>query len=129
MKNNKCSTPYCKNDKVKNRTICDKCRMRKYKENHPMEYTYNNLRCNAKRRGKEFKLTFEEFKKFCEENDYMENKGKTANSLSIDRDKNEEGYFLDNMQALTLAENTIKEMNRRQQIKEEFGEIFEDAPF
>lgn len=102
---NKCSTPYCRNERAKDRTICDKCRMREYKKRHPIEYTYNAFRTNAKRRGKEFKVTLEEFKQFCRETNYLELKGKYKYDYSIHREINEKGYLLENMGIKTVSEN------------------------
>jgi hypothetical protein len=50
-----------------------------------------------------------EFKEFCRKTDYIELKGKSANSLSIDRKKSWLGYDFDNIQVLTLSENSRKE--------------------
>jgi len=109
----KCSTPYCRNDRVKGRTKCSKCNMRWLKEHHLDTYTFNILRCNAKRRGKIFNITLNQFRKFCKETNYLELKGKNASSASIDCKIPEKGYSYENMQILTLAENTIKENKRR----------------
>ena len=105
----KCQTHYCKNNSVKGRNYCHKCRMRKYKEKHPLAYLFNTLKGNAKRRKKEFSLTLEQFKKFCEDFGYMEGKGKNAFSMSIDRIRSEEGYNINNIQILSLSDNTKKQ--------------------
>ena len=104
----KCSTPNCTNKAAPFRTICHKCRSKKYKEKHPFEYWFNALRNNARRRGKEFTLTIEEFKEFCKQTGYDEKKGKTTTSLSIDRIRPGEGYSAKNIQAITLSENSYK---------------------
>ena len=83
--------------------------MRWLKEHHPETYFFNILRGNAKRRGKEFNLTLEEFRKFCKETNYLEFKGKTASSASIDRIRAWEGYHKDNIQILTLSDNVKKQ--------------------
>lgn len=77
-----------------------------------MRYAYYTLKGNAKRRNKFFDLTFDQFKQFCEENDYLQGKGKTAESKSIDRINNEIGYTITNLQILSLRDNTRKEMVR-----------------
>lgn len=104
----KCKTKYCRNDAAKHRTICEKCKSRLLKERHPITYHFNALRNNAKRRGKEFNLTIEEFKEFCKKTGYMELKGKNGSDLSIDRRENRKGYVMNNIQAITLSENTVK---------------------
>lgn len=88
--------------------FCPKHRKRWEKENRPVEYTFNFLRSNAKRRGKPFNLTIEEFRGFCEETSYISLKGKHAKAASIDRIDPAKGYSLDNIQVLTLSENGKK---------------------
>lgn len=115
----KCSTPYCRNKRVHHRTICEKCKSRLYKERNPLAYHFNVLRVNAKRRGKQFDLTLEDFKAFCISSGYMEGKGRTAQDLSIDRIRPWEGYNINNIQVLTLSENS----------KKKFTDLEEDCPF
>lgn len=73
-----------------------------------MRAAYNNLKCNARRRGKDFDLSFEEFSKFALMCDYLKGKGRKSTSYSIDRIDNEKGYTLDNIQVTTLGENSRK---------------------
>lgn len=82
--------------------------MKKWAKNNPMRYTFNNLKQNAKRRGKEFSLTFDQFKEFAIETDYMLGKGRTRTSLHIDRDREEEGYHIDNIKVLENHKNVKK---------------------
>ena len=109
----KCSTNYCKNPAITGRKICHKCKSRKFKESQPASYFFNVLRLNARRRGKEFSLQLNEFKKFCVQNGYLEYKDKRSDSLSIDRINNHKGYSIDNIQILTLGSNSRKEAIRR----------------
>lgn len=73
-----------------------------------MRSAYNNLKCNAKRRGKEFDLSFEDFEKLAIECDYLKGKGRKTSSYSIDRIDNTKGYTIDNIQVTTLGENSRK---------------------
>lgn len=73
-----------------------------------MKYCYNNLKSNAAKRGKELTLTFSEFVQFCTETNYIQGKGKTRTSFSIDRKENEKGYTKDNIRVLPLGENASK---------------------
>ena len=66
------------------------------------------LKHNAKRRQKEFDLTYEQFIEFCIETDYLVGKGKTKHSYSIDRIDNSKGYTLSNIRILTLSANSQK---------------------
>jgi hypothetical protein len=104
----KCLTPNCINEAAKGRRICGKCRSRKYRAKYPLKAWYDTLKMNARRRGKEFTLTQEQFSEFCKRTGYDEHKGKTADSLSVDRIKSHLGYTIDNIQAITLRENTAK---------------------
>lgn len=100
--------------------FCAKHSKRHQKESNHVSYCYANLRQNAKRRGKQFDLTIEEFRCFCEKTKYLERKGKSGKSASIDRVDPAKGYSIDNIQVLSLAENSRKAMQERYQ---------EDTPF
>jgi len=106
---NKCSTPYCRNTAVPGRTICHKCRSRKYKKQHPDVYFFNALRNNARRRNKLFTLTLDQFRDFCNRTGYLDKKGKNGYDMSIDRKISSKGYTADNIQVLSLSDNTKKE--------------------
>lgn len=103
-----CATLWFANPKAKYRTTCHRCRKFKFRINHPIRNTYNNLKTNAKRRRKEFTLTIEEFRAFCAETNYMELKGRSAKKLQIDRIENDKGYTAGNIQALSGAKNMEK---------------------
>lgn len=111
---NKCITPYCRNDKPPGRNICFKCRHKKYKAKYPERYFYYLLKSNAKRRGHNFELTLKEFQKFCQETDYLNKKGKNKNSASIDRINPNKGYSYNNIQILSLSENTKKKYSDKE---------------
>jgi hypothetical protein len=74
----------------------------------PLRYSYLNLKHNAKRRGKAFELSFEDFKAFCRETNYLAGKGKTITSYSIDRIDNDKGYVLGNIRILSVSDNAKK---------------------
>lgn len=103
-----CITPYCRNNKTKNSSYCHKCNKRQYRERNPIRSSYTNLKCNSKRRGIEFSLTFEEFEQFCQQTEYIKGVGKKKDSYSIDRIDPTKGYTIDNIQVLTLSENSKK---------------------
>lgn len=104
----KCITKWCRNGKAQNKNYCYKCRSRRQKEINPIGYYYNALRKNARRRKKEFNLTGEEFKKFCEETNYIELKGRSMKAMCIDRKDHTKGYSADNIQILGSLENSSK---------------------
>lgn len=104
----KCLTKYCRNESAPGRRFCYKCKSRREKINNPEFYYFNHLRGNAKRRGKEFNLTLNEFKQFCNETGYLEKKGKDKNSMTIDRIDSKKGYSINNIRILSHYENSIR---------------------
>lgn len=88
--------------------FCAKHRKRYLKNRDPERYTYQALRSNAKRRGKEFLITLKEFREWCKETKYMELKGRSKLKASIDRIDPSRGYEKGNLQILTLQENGRK---------------------
>lgn len=83
-------------------------RVRKYRANNPIRATYYNLKNNAKRRNKDFQLTFEEFGEFATKYQINYGKKRTKDTWSIDRVDPSKGYSIDNIQPLTLSENSEK---------------------
>lgn len=102
----KCCTPYCRNRTQYNK--CSTCSSREWRKQNPMRASYLNLKSNSKRRGKDFTLTYEEFTEFCRETKYIQGKGKSLDSYTIDRIDNDKGYTIDNIQVLTFADNRSK---------------------
>lgn len=105
MQRKPCKTPECVNAALPKRTICSTCQSRLYKERSPERYFYLRLKANAKRRGKAFSLTFEQFKEFCFKTEYLDKKGRKKFSLHIDRINPLDGYTIDNIRVLTNTEN------------------------
>lgn len=112
-----CVTPFCTKSaakykykkKTKRLLFCHCCRIERYQVKYPEKYTWMTLRNNAKRRGKDFSLTFDQFQVFLKNNpDYMRDKGTKVCSLQIDRIDNEKGYHFDNIQTITLRKNRYK---------------------
>lgn len=103
----KCQTKYCSNKAVRGKQ-CNTCASRKYRKGNPFRYCYQTLKDNAKRRGKEFSITFEDFKKFAVKNKLLMGKGRTKDSYTIDRKDNDKGYSYDNIQVLSLSMNSSK---------------------
>lgn len=87
---------------------CYVCHQRQYKNRHPMRYAYNVLKQNAKRRGKPFNLSWIEFLTFAFATHYINRKGKSSDSWSIDRINNQEGYTVGNIRLVTVAVNSSK---------------------
>lgn len=73
-----------------------------------MKAAYQTLRHNSTRRGKVFKLTFEQFQKFCYETKYLAGVGRNKDSFSIDRVDNTKGYLIENIRMITKSANSRK---------------------
>lgn len=117
MDKRKCQNKHCRKLAAKDRSICHSCKMKNYKESHPVEYAYQVLKNNAKRRNKEFTLTLDQFKKFCYETGVLHGRGRESTSYHIDRIDDTKGYTADNIQVLTNAQNVLKEHRRRKKIE------------
>lgn len=104
----KCAEPHCRKSAAPKKNYCHKCRQAKWRANNPMRSSYKNLKDNAKRRGKEFTLTFEQFSKFAIEVNLIGKSGRHAEAYTVDRVDNEKGYTIDNIQMLTKSENSSK---------------------
>lgn len=109
-----CEYPFCKRKKRKGKDgkkkgrYCTTCDKKVWRKNNPMKAVFQTLRQNARRRGKVFTLTFEQFQKFCRETRYMRGRGREQKSYTIDREKNELGYTADNIRMLPKGENSRK---------------------
>lgn len=103
----RCSQPGCRNKRSSNK-LCPKHAMKAWRAANPEKAAYSILRNNARRRGKTFKLTFEEFLEYNAKTRYTELKGIGADDQTIDRVRNEIGYQADNIQPLSLSANAAK---------------------
>jgi hypothetical protein len=108
MGNPKCSTPYCRGTARTGRRRCNTCQTRICRKNNPVRYAYDTLKANARRRGKPFTITFEQFWEFCYEYPYMAGKGRSGVSFGIDCIIAEKGYVPGNLQLLSNRENSRK---------------------
>lgn len=113
MTTSKICTHCEKKPKAPSRQVCYKCNSILWRQNNFHRATYLNLKNNAKRREKDFELTFEQFLQFCLDTDYIIGKGKHKDSLHIDRIDEEKGYTIDNIQVLTNTLNVKKQLKFR----------------
>ena len=111
----KCETKFCRGLVTPSGKSpkCAKCRSRAFKAAHPLKYAFNKLRSRAAERGHEFLLSYSQFADFAVQSGWDAGRGKEAHSLSIDRIDETRGYVADNLQVLTLSENTAKANRRR----------------
>lgn len=120
-----CSTKFCtrpvrvRKNKKQSGSYCSTCEKKRWREKNPMKAAFQTLRHNSTRRKVFFDLTFEQFKQFCYETDYMAEKGRTKGSYSIDRivEGKKPGYTFSNIQKLSVTDNTLKEHERRNRKK------------
>ena len=104
----KCAVRGCKHKAAKGRKICYKHKQKKYRKKYPINDAYYHLKSNAKRRGKVFDLTFEQFKEFATQTAYIDKRGRRGTCLSIDRIDNTLGYTITNIRPLTVSANSSK---------------------
>jgi cupin superfamily acireductone dioxygenase involved in methionine salvage len=108
-----CATIGCRNSPRKGRRHCHKCSKRQYRQQHAMLSAYQRLKDGARRRGKLFDLTFEQFEQFAIRTQYMTKRGIYKHSYHIDRIREDRGYTIDNIQVLTNSENIRKSLRYR----------------
>lgn len=101
METYKCATEGC-NNQIKARTHCATCRSKKTRAKDPIKYIWSNLKSRAKQRPKEFTLDLEEFRAWCIKENFR------IGIDTVDREKNEHGYHIWNIQKLLLIENIKK---------------------
>lgn len=101
--NRKCKT--ASNGRQKHTHACVK---KRFREANPMKQVYYDLRTNAKRRGKEFAITFEEFSEFAIEVNLLAGRGRERMSWTVDRKDDTKGYVKGNLQKLTNVDNLRK---------------------
>lgn len=108
MSLSKCVTKYCKRKRRKHSTKCYTCLSREYRKKNPFRYSYQAFKDNAKRRGKEFLVTYQEYVDFGLKHHLFRPDGTRYNNMTIDRLDCTKGYHVENMQVLTCIENSRK---------------------
>lgn len=93
-----------------NRVGCNTCASRKKRAKNPMRYAYDALKHNViRRKGRAFfYLTFDEFKQFAYETNYLVGKGITKKGWGIDCKDQTMGYFIGNIRPLENSLNSKK---------------------
>ena len=104
-----CCAYACSNDPIhKKGGLCHKHYSRKIRETDPVLARYGQFKGNAKKRRKDFSITLEEFRSFCDRTGYIITKGRRGKAATIDRRCNSQGYHIWNIQILTLSQNSSK---------------------
>jgi hypothetical protein len=109
----KCDTYGCKNKRLKDRKLCSKCKQKKNREKNPCMTRYHSMKGTAKRRGIRFAITYEEWERWCKENNYLALCGIGPEDMTVDRDDPDPniGYTYDNMKMRSKADNCSKAHN------------------
>lgn len=108
-KGEKCCAFHCHNAPVqKLGGLCYKHYRRKRRKLDPVGIRYQDFTGNARKRGIPCNVTLKEFRQFCVDNDYIVVKGQRGRAATIDRIRNNEGYYIGNMQILSLRANVKK---------------------
>lgn len=112
----KCKT--CKRrPRAKHRTQCRHCSNKQHRETDLVRTAYEGIKARAKRKGREFTITLDYFRKFCYKVDYRAGLGRSADSYTVDRIIEEKGYVPGNLQKLTNSENVRKYLSYNWQTK------------
>lgn len=113
-----CSTEGCKNE-TKGRKLCSTCRSRKTRAADPERYAYNNVKNRARKADIPFTISIEYFRQFCYEYDYIDNKGRTSKSMTVDRIEEGRlpGYVEGNIQGLEKGLNVKKYFTYNRELK------------
>lgn len=88
--------------------LCHKHYARYRKIKDPVYDRYFNFKRNALTRCKDFTITLEEFREFCQRTGYIIKKGMRGKNCTIDRIKNNLGYHIGNIQIKSNLANIKK---------------------
>lgn len=104
-----CCAYGCKNKPNPRKSgLCHKHYARHRRIVDPVYDRYVNFKNNALRRCKDFTITLNEFRKFCNDTGYILKKGMRGRNCTIDRIKNNVGYHIGNIQILRMDKNLEK---------------------
>lgn len=106
-----CVVRYCGRKRYRHHSRCSRCRSRYEALIYPERTCYNKLRSNAKRRGKDFEISYEYFVEVCRAGGYFEGRGRTGDKLTIDRINPNYGYVHGNIRIMIQAENSSNKRN------------------
>lgn len=108
------------------RKQCHRCRSSNYRLKFPVRKVFYDLRSSAKKRKIEFQITLPDFEKWIKTTGYMENRGRGADNLNIDRREEGGVYSIKNIQCITKSENSKKYHESLRKYEEE---LMKDVPF
>lgn len=128
MKHKHCIEPECRKKRAKGRRRCAKHVTRRWREANPLKAIYWALRTNARRRGHFFNLTVEQLKLEIQNSGYMELRGITPKSLTIDRIHGWLGYRYGNLQVISNEAN-VRKYHEEDKVLIEHIMDYEECPF
>jgi hypothetical protein len=120
---------HCKRREQEHGRICHRCVKKRYTTRNPLNYAkyiFNALKQNAKRRQKDFQLSFDQFQTFCENTSYLVLKGREPEKYCIDRKNHHIGYTFDNIQLKTGLFNSRKSYWERSQMEQHMPDEFKN---
>lgn len=104
-----CCAYHCKSKPcAKKKGLCHKHYAIHRRIQDPVYDRYVNFRGNALRRCKDFNITLEQFREWCNETGYIVKRGYRGKNCTVDRIKNREGYHIGNIQLITNMANIRK---------------------
>lgn len=101
-----CATSRCRNRKAAGKKFCATCRSRAYLS--PLKRKWLNLKISAKRKGREFGLSWEFFTDLAVATGYVDLAGRGSGDLHIDRIDPLRGYVPENVRVVTAHVNCRK---------------------
>jgi hypothetical protein len=109
IKGRYCCAYHCKSKPcAKKRGLCHKHYHIHRRIVDPVYDRYVNFRGNALRRCKDFTITLEQFREWCNEKGYIIKRGYRGKNCTVDRIRNWEGYHIGNIQLITNIANIRK---------------------
>jgi hypothetical protein len=104
-----CCAYHCKSKPcAKKKGLCHKHYAIHRRIQDPVYDRYVNFKGNALRRCKDFKITLEQFREWCNETGYIIKRGYRGKNCTVDRIRNCEGYHIGNIQLITNMANIRK---------------------
>jgi hypothetical protein len=113
-----CQTPECKNEAPLGRKMCNTCKSKIFRSKDQVRYFLANLKRSAIKRHIPFNLELEEFRAWTIKENFRFGIKKHGDRDSVDRIRNNEGYHINNIQKLTVSQNSKKYQNHD---KKEYG--------
>lgn len=105
----KCQVALCSRKRSGKSGYCSTHKRRLDKLRYPEYILYHWLKQNARKRGVEFSITLEYFKRWCAEEGFIDKKNSADKRYwSVDRKENSKGYVEGNLQAMPTTENAQK---------------------